>query len=106
MNQADLIKFAAATNGEIFDPDFNGGTWMYGFAETHETFEDFVESSNKNWSESSKEKFGKIGGFNFLAFSEMQVTKGAIRQSLSIVDFGDIRVVIRGCDLTLYVAAA
>ena len=100
MNQSDLLKFAAATNGEIYDPDLNGGTWMYQIEETHETFEDFVEASNKDWNESTKEKFGEIAGLKFLAFLEMQPRKGAPRKSISIVDFGNTRVVIWGCDLS------
>ena len=103
MDQYDLIKFAAATNGEIYDPELNGGTWMYQAEETHETFEDFVEASNKDWNESTKEKFGEIAGFKFIAFFEMQARKGAPRQSLSVVDFVNTRVVIKGCDITEYV---
>ena len=102
MNQSDLIKFAAATNGEIYDPEFNGGTWMYQIEETHETFDDFVEASNRDWNESTKEKFGEIAGFKFMAFFEMQTRKGSPRQSLSIVDFANTRVAIRGCDLADY----
>ena len=103
MNPSDLIKFAAATNGEIYDPEFNGGTWMYQTEETHETFDDFVDASNKDWNESTKEKFGEIAGFKFLAFFEMQPRKGAPRKSISIVDFGNTRIAIWGCDLTEYV---
>ena len=102
MNQPDLMKFAAATNGEIYDPELNAGTWMYQIEETHETFDDFVDASNNDWSESTKEKFGEIAGFKFISFFEMQTRKGAPRQSLSIIDFVNTRVAIRGCDLERY----
>ena len=100
IDQYDLIKFAAATNNEIYDQEYKNGEWMYYTTETHETFDNFVDSSDKYWNESTKAKFGEIAGFKFLAFSEMQIKKGAPRHSLSIVDFGDIRVAIRGCDLS------
>ena len=103
MDQYALIKFAAATNGEIYDTELNGGTWMYQIEETHETFDDFVDASNNDWAESTKEKYGEIAGFKFISFLEMQAKKGAPRKSISIVDFGNTRVAIWGCDLAEYV---
>lgn len=95
----DLIKFAAATNNEIFDPEWNGGEWMVAHVETHETIEQFIESSN-NWAERTAPKFGEIGGFKFVTWASCQAVKGQTRDSMSVVDLGDIRIALPGTDLT------
>ena len=48
MNE-QLKAFAAATNNELFDPEYKGGEWMVEAVETHETLEDFAESSKTFW---------------------------------------------------------
>lgn len=90
--------FAAATNNELFDPEYNGGEWMIEAVETRETIENFVEASN-SYAECSREKFGEIAGFKFVAFAKVQVRKGQPRRQLSVIDFGDLRVAL-DCDLT------
>lgn len=94
----NLIKFAAATNNELFDPEWNGGEWMVGSVETHETLEQFEESS-KFWNERSSVKHGEIAGFKFLAWSNAQAKKGQQRRQMSVIDLGDVRFAI-DCDLT------
>lgn len=94
----NLIKFAAATKNELFDPEYNGGEWMIGAVETRETIDQFIESSNK-WASCTKDKFGEIAGFKFVAWSEVQVAKGKQRRALSVIDFGDVRFAL-DCDLT------
>ena len=97
MNEA-LNKFAAATNNELFDAEYRGGEWMIEAVETQETIDDFVEASN-GYAECTKEKFGEIAGFKFVAFSCVQVRKGDARRSLSVIDFGNVRYAI-DADLT------
>lgn len=92
--------FAAATNNELFDPEYNGGEWMIEAVETRETIENFVEASN-SYAECSREKFGEIAGFKFVAFAKVQVRKGQPRRQLSVIDFGDLRVAL-DCDLTYF----
>lgn len=96
-----LAAFAAATNNELFDADYNGGEWMVEAVETSETIENFVEASN-SYNECTREKFGEIAGFKFAAFSRVQLRKGDQRRALSVVDFGDVRVAI-DADLTDFV---
>lgn len=96
--QQALVQLAAATNNELFDADYNGGTWMIEAVETHETIQDFVNSSN-NYAECTREKFGTLAGFPFVAFSKVQVHKGASRRQLSVIDFGDVRYAL-DTDLT------
>ena len=85
-----LKKFSAATNNEFFDAEYNGGEWMIDAVETHETIDQFIESSAK-WNESSSVVFGEIAGFKFAAWKKMQAVKNQPRHALSIIDFGEIR---------------
>ena len=94
-----LLALAAATKNEIYDPEWNGGEWMIGAVETHETIENFIDSSDKYWAESTSPKMGEIAGMKFVAWKQMQIKKGAQRQALSVIDFGDARFAI-DCDLT------
>lgn len=98
MNNTNIIKFAAATNNELFDPEYHGGEWMVRAVETAETIEQFIESS-KNWVEKSKAKPGEIAGFKFIAWANCQAVKSQPRREMSVVDFGDVRVAIE-TDLT------
>ena len=98
MNADQLKNLSVATKGEVYDHEYSGGEWMHRAAETHETIENFVDSS-KNWQEHTTPKFGEIAGLKFVAWSKMQANKGQSRDSLSVLDFGDIRVAI-SIDLT------
>ena len=99
MNMTEkLAAFAAATNNELFDAEYNGGEWMIEAVETRETIESFVVSSN-GYNECTHEKFGEIAGLKFVAFSKVQPRKGDQRRALSVIDFGDLRIAI-DADLT------
>ena len=99
-----FAALAAATNNEVFDADLkkDGAPWGWSgeAVETRETIENFVESSN-GYNECTKEKYGEIAGFKFVAFREIQVRKGDTRRALSVIDFGDVRYAL-DCDLTAY----
>lgn len=97
----NLAAFAAATNNELFDAGYNGGEWMIEAVETHETIDNFVEASN-SYNECTREKFGEIAGFKFVAFSKVQLRKGDTRRALSVIDFGDVRYAL-DTDLTDFV---
>ena len=105
MDQYLLDQFAAATHNEIYDTYGNdqNGEWLYNHNETHESFDYFIESAEKDWAWASKEKFSEIAGLKFMSFSKIQLTKNTPRQSLSIIDFGNVRVVIYGVDLIYFV---
>lgn len=96
-----LVKLAAATKNELFDAEYNGGEWMIRAVETHETIEQFVEASNR-WASCTKDQFGEIAGFKFVAWREVQIVKGKQRKALSVIDFGDVRFAL-DCDLTDFV---
>ncbi len=93
-----LAAFAAATNNELFDADYKGGEWMVEAVETHETLEQWEESS-KGWNERSAMKTGEIAGFPFRAWKQVQAVKGQARRAMSVIDFGDVRYAIDS-DLT------
>ncbi len=97
----NLKKFAAATNSELFDADYKGGEWMCEAVETQETLEQWEESSD-GWNERTAMKSGKIAGFPFRAWKSAQAVKGQPRQSMSVVDLGDVRIVLPGTDLTYF----
>jgi len=96
-----LHKFAEATNNELFDADYKGGEWVAESEETTETFDDFIESS-KHWNERTGRDSGEIAGFKFIAWERMQSRKGKPRQSLSVIDFGDVRFALPGTFLPNY----
>ena len=101
MTTESLKKFAAATNNELFDADYSGGEWMCEAVETHETLEQWEESS-KGWNERTAMKAGEIAGFPFRAWKSVQAAKGQARDSMSVIDFGDVRIALPGTDLAVF----
>jgi len=97
----NLKKFAAATNNELFDADYRGGEWMCENVETQETLAQWEESS-KGYNERTAMKSCEIAGFPFRAWKSVQTTKGQPRQSMSIVDLGDVRIALPGTDLAMF----
>jgi hypothetical protein len=95
-----LSALSKATNGEVFDLEYNGGEWMLRAVETQETLEQFAESS-ADWNDCSATKRGEIAGLPFVAWSRVQVRKGDTRDSLSVIDFGDRRIAV-SVDLTIF----
>jgi hypothetical protein len=96
--QQNIAAFAAATNNELFDADYKGGTWMIDAVQTSETIDQIIDSA-KNWAEKSTPTHGVIAGFPFVSYSKMQARRGDARRSLSVVDFGDVRYVLE-CNLS------
>jgi hypothetical protein len=96
--QQNIAAFAAATNNELFDADYKGGTWMIHAVETSETLGQIVDSA-KGWACKSDPNYGVVAGCPFVAYSKMQARRGDARRSLSVVDFGDVRYVLE-CNLS------
>ena len=101
MNPETLKKFADATKNEIYDQDYYGGKWVAEYVETHETLEDF-EAGSRQWNERSVMKSGAIAGLKFISWKLAQARKGQPRRSMSVVDFGDIRIALPGTDLSYF----
>lgn len=88
MNAQETLAFlAVATKNELYDPEYE---WMVDAVQTQETIEDFVSASN-NYAECTKENFGELAGFKFVAFKQVQVRKGHQRRALSVIDLGFAR---------------
>lgn len=102
MNSEKLLQFAAATNNELYDPKYRNGEWMAEAFKTQETLDHWVDSA-KNWLDKSKVKSGEIAGCPFLAWERAQSLKGQQRRSLTVIDFGEYRIVLTGTDVTFYI---
>lgn len=86
-----LAAIAEATNGEIYDADPRFNEWMVDAVETHETLDNFIESS-KGWAErSTAMSRGEIAGMPFISWAMVQCRKGDQRRPLSVIDLGDVR---------------
>jgi hypothetical protein len=59
-------------------------------AATRETLDDFEDSRAKHWAERGK----CVRGDGFSAYSNIQIAKGRRRQSLAVIDCGDIRIAL------------
>ncbi|MBU0916336.1 hypothetical protein [Aquabacterium parvum] len=88
-----LAAFAEATRNDVFDPSWEGGTWMVKSTETQESLADF-EAASKGWIECSNAIRGEIAGLPYIAWERVQARKGDQRRALSVVDFGDRRIAI------------
>lgn len=95
-----LRALSNATGGDVYDVNYKGGEWMYHAVETFETIEMFLDSS-KGWAERTKAQSGEIAGLPFVCWESMQVKKGQQRDSLSVIDFGDVRVAV-SCNISDY----
>tara|TARA_B100000989_G_C19513482_1_gene460379 strand:- start:601 stop:912 length:312 start_codon:yes stop_codon:yes gene_type:complete len=89
-NAGMLVAFAEATDHEIFDED---GDAMCEAVQTAETLGDFLESSRK-WNERAGFSEGEIEGVRFVAWESVQIAKGQPRRELSVIDLGDVRIVL------------
>lgn len=96
--QDKINALNSAANGDLYDAEYGG--WMVDATETHETIEQFIESS-QGWAEATAEQYGEIAGFKFVSWSEVQAAKGQPRRALSVVDLGDVRLAL-DLDLTDY----
>lgn len=98
--QQALTKIAEATNGNLYDAEWEGGSWMCEAVQTAETLADF-EAAVSNYAEAGQAEHGELAGFPFVHFGIVQVAKGQQRRSLSVIDIGNVRFAVAD-DLTLY----
>lgn len=98
--QQALTKIAEATSGNLFDPEWEGGSWMCEAVQTAETLADF-EQAAASYAECGAVERGTLAGFPFVHFGVVQAAKGQQRRSLSVIDLGDVRFAVAD-DLTLY----
>ena len=77
----------------LFDADYKGGEWMIEAVETQETLKDWDNSKN-NWTECLGRVEGEVAGFKFLGWSKAQLKAGSQRRAVTVVDFGNFRIVL------------
>jgi hypothetical protein len=61
--------------------------------ETFETLEQWYDSK-KYWNECAGRVEGEVAGFKFLGWKKVQMQKGDARRAVTVIDFGDFRVVL------------
>src|SRR5574341_213375 len=92
-NESQLKALSEVTGGNLYDAEWQGGTWMIEAVQTHETIEQFIESSVK-WTERSTMKRGTIAGMPCVVWDRVQAHHGQPRRSMAVIDFGDIRFAV------------
>ena len=88
-----LAAIHAATGGDLYDAEYEGGTWMETTVETAETIEDFIAAS-ESWREVGVARECWLAGMRCVYFGEVQARKGDQRRELSVIDLGDVRVAV------------
>ena len=97
-----LIGIAEATGDHLLALDAHGWEWLVEAVTTAETLEAFATASRSYrerrgaWlkSDTGEPVRGTLAGLPALAWAEVQVAKGAPRRALSVIDLGDVRVVL------------
>lgn len=82
-----------ATGGDLYDADYEGGTWMVTATETADTLDQFVAAS-ENWNELGCVREYRVAGLRAVYFGEAQARKGDTRRELTVIDLGDLRVAV------------
>lgn len=82
-----------ATSGDIYDADYEGGSWMVSATETADTLDQFVASS-EGWAEVGCVRECRVAGLRCVYFGEVQARKGDQRRELTVIDLGDVRVAV------------
>ena len=96
-----LTAFSEATGNELYDNDEGFKEWMIEAVETQETIEDF-KVARADWNERGIfQAEGEIAGLPFITWTRCQAMKGQARRDVSVVDFGDRRIVL-DADLTSF----
>lgn len=85
--------FAAVSKTTFGNVLFDGGEWMIEAVETQETLANW-DDSKQYWSECAGRTEGEVAGFKFLGWSKVQMKSGATRRPVTVIDFGDFRVVL------------
>ena len=88
-----LQAIHSATGGDLFDANWEGGSWMVAAVETADTLSDH-EAASSNWAKCGEITRGTIAGLPFVCFGEVQARAGDVRRELSVIDLGDVRVAV------------
>lgn len=100
INKDAFLAFMQATDNDIYDPEWQGGSWLDEVEWTYQTLDQLAQEA-KTWQERRHPEYGYIANVKFVTYPMVQIKKGDTRAPFSVVDFGDIRMIIRS-DLTFY----
>lgn len=93
-----LAAFDEATGEELHDNEYD---WMVDAVETQDTIDDF-KAARSEWNEKGVFRGkGEIAGLPFVTWTRCQARKGQSRRDVSVLDFGDRRIVL-DADLTVF----
>lgn len=82
-----------ATGGDLYDSNYEGGTWMVTATETADTLDQFVAAS-EDWREVGCVRECRVAGLRAVYFGEVQARKGDTRREMTVIDLGDVRVAV------------
>ena len=82
-----------ATGGDLYDTNWQGGSWMHTATETADTLDQFVAASEQ-WNEVGCVRECRVAGLRAVYFGEVQARKGDTRRELTVIDLGDVRVAV------------
>lgn len=82
-----------ATGGDLYDANWQGGSWMVSTTETADTLDEFVKGS-AGWNERGCVRKFRVAGLRAVYFGEVQARKGDTRRELTVIDLGDVRVAV------------
>ena len=81
------------TGGDLYDANWQGGSWMHTATETADTLDQFVAASER-WNEVGCVRECRVAGLRAVYFGEVQARKGDTRRELTVIDLGDVRVAV------------
>ena len=90
---AALQALHEVTGGDLYDANWQGGSWMVSATETADTLDDFVKKS-EGWNEVGRLREYRVAGLRAVSFGEVQARKGDTRRELTVIDLGDVRVAV------------
>lgn len=95
MTKYEMFKSVSNTtlDKDLFDGEYNQNDWACSAVETQETLANWDNSKN-NWAECAGRVEGEVAGFKFLGWKKAQLAKGQARRAITVIDFGDFRVVL------------
>ena len=94
-----VLALNTAMNDDLYGGEEYG--FMCKVTETDEGIYAFLEAA-PHYAESSKPTHGEIAGFPFVYFGRVQVARAHQRDEMSVVDLGDVRLVLN-VNLTEYI---
>lgn len=92
INDLTLQKLHDLTRSELYDTEY--GDFLYETVETRDTLDDFKSNCVK-WAECDNYFSGSLGEFSYIGWVNVQSRKGEMRNPITIIDLGEVRISFR-----------